>query len=435
MLSIRFLALYYCLFLIQYSVISQWSSPYIISQHPVSDIKFADNNLGWICIQGGFTFSSYGEFLRSTNGGNNWTIIASGLIAYAEMSFINSNTGWIIGGSGTDIPGSSRSYIFKTTNAGQHLVEIKRDSANFKYYTSVCFINENTGWVSGNKLIYKTSNGGMNFINVAIDTTIVYNKIRFADPNTGYVVAGFGNSLLKTINGGANWLTVQIGSPIVINTLQVLNPENIILGGNNGKIKISSNGGNTWDTMTINSSGPVNSVFFINYNSGWVNVNSSIYRTSNRGVNWLLQNSTNTLPIRSIFFLDSNTGWAAGGLGDPIRLGMIIKTTNGGLTSINEPTNNIPNDFKLSQNFPNPFNPVTNLKYEIPKDVNLSIKVYDILGREVFSINEFKKAGSYEVQFDGSNFASGMYFYKMVVGDNTNNGEIFTDTKKMVLLK
>jgi len=103
--------------------------------------------------------------------------------------------------------------------------------------------------------------------------------------------------------------------------------------------------------------------------------------------------------------------------------------------------NNIPKQFRLLQNYPNPFNPVTNIRYEIPKDINVSIKIYDLLGREVFSINEYKKAGSYEVQFDGTNFASGMYFYKMVVGElrnksgNTNNGEIFTDTKKMVLLK
>ncbi len=98
-------------------------------------------------------------------------------------------------------------------------------------------------------------------------------------------------------------------------------------------------------------------------------------------------------------------------------------------------SNEIPDSYKLYQNYPNPFNPVTNIKFEIPNDVNVSIKIFDIIGREVFSMNEYKKAGSYEVQFDGSNFASGMYFYKMVVGDNTNNGEIFTDTKKMVLLK
>ena len=98
-------------------------------------------------------------------------------------------------------------------------------------------------------------------------------------------------------------------------------------------------------------------------------------------------------------------------------------------------SNEIPASYKLYQNYPNPFNPVTNIKFDIPNDLNVSIRIYDIRGREVFSINEYKKAGSYEVQFDGTKFASGMYFYKMVVGDNTNNGEIFTDTKKMVLLK
>jgi Secretion system C-terminal sorting domain len=88
----------------------------------------------------------------------------------------------------------------------------------------------------------------------------------------------------------------------------------------------------------------------------------------------------------------------------------------------------IPNSYILYQNYPNPFNPVSNIKYEIPKDVNVSIKIYDVLGMQVFSINEFKKAGSYEVQFDGTNFASGIYFYQIETDG-------FTDTKKMVLLK
>lgn len=89
---------------------------------------------------------------------------------------------------------------------------------------------------------------------------------------------------------------------------------------------------------------------------------------------------------------------------------------------------NSPKQFRLLQNYPNPFNPVTNIKFEIPKDLNVSIKIYDIVGREVFSFNEYKKAGSYEVQFDGTNFASGMYFY-MLEADG------FSDTKKMVLIK
>ncbi len=124
---------------------------------------------------------------------------------------------------------------------------------------------------------------------------------------------------------------------------------------------------------------------------------------------------------------------SSGGLNNKANIISLIcgKPLNQNITSIN---NNIPETFKLYQNYPNPFNPTTSIKYEIPNDANVSFKIYDILGKEIFRINEYKKAGSYEVRFDGSNLASGMYFYKLVVGDN-NSGVLYSDTKKMVLLK
>ena len=88
----------------------------------------------------------------------------------------------------------------------------------------------------------------------------------------------------------------------------------------------------------------------------------------------------------------------------------------------------VPSEFFLYQNYPNPFNPSTMIKYDIPKDAVVKVKVYDILGRQVFGLDEFKKAGSYEVRFDGANLSSGMYFYSVKA-----NG--FKETKKMVLLK
>ncbi|HJY64452.1 MAG TPA: T9SS type A sorting domain-containing protein, partial [Ignavibacteria bacterium] len=91
-------------------------------------------------------------------------------------------------------------------------------------------------------------------------------------------------------------------------------------------------------------------------------------------------------------------------------------------------TNNIPGQFKLYQNYPNPFNPVTIIKYDIPKDGQVSLKIYDITGREVFSVNEFRQAGSYSVTFNGTNFASGLYLYQLKAGN-------YVETKKMVLIK
>ncbi|MBK9097425.1 MAG: T9SS type A sorting domain-containing protein [bacterium] len=96
----------------------------------------------------------------------------------------------------------------------------------------------------------------------------------------------------------------------------------------------------------------------------------------------------------------------------------------------------LPNSFVLYQNYPNPFNPSTVIKYQLPLSGNVTLKVYDLLGREVATlVDEFKPAGSYEVEFDASsnsgsvrNLTSGIYFYKL-------QSENFNETKKMMLLK
>lgn len=90
---------------------------------------------------------------------------------------------------------------------------------------------------------------------------------------------------------------------------------------------------------------------------------------------------------------------------------------------------NIPDEYSLSQNFPNPFNPSTKLEFGISNLGFVSLKVYDVLGNEVKTlINENKPAGRYTVTFDGSNLSSGIYFYKLESGS-------FIETKRMILLK
>jgi hypothetical protein len=90
---------------------------------------------------------------------------------------------------------------------------------------------------------------------------------------------------------------------------------------------------------------------------------------------------------------------------------------------------NIPESYTLYQNFPNPFNPSTTIKYSIPQASFVTLKVYDILGREVQSlVNEEKPTGSYEIKFNGSYLSSGVYFYRMHAGS-------FVSTKKLILLK
>jgi hypothetical protein len=103
---------------------------------------------------------------------------------------------------------------------------------------------------------------------------------------------------------------------------------------------------------------------------------------------------------------------------------------NGGMLTTVEPIGSqIVNDYKLSQNYPNPFNPTTKINFSIPKSGLTTLKVYDILGKEVATlINGFQNAGNYVVDFNASNLASGAYFYRLEV-----NG--FVNTKKMLLIK
>jgi len=91
--------------------------------------------------------------------------------------------------------------------------------------------------------------------------------------------------------------------------------------------------------------------------------------------------------------------------------------------------NGIPSEYRLSQNFPNPFNPSTSINYSIVKEGNVNITVYNSLGKEVeVLVDSYKGAGNYSVRFSDNDLSSGIYYYKITAND-------FTQTKKMILLK
>ena len=107
---------------------------------------------------------------------------------------------------------------------------------------------------------------------------------------------------------------------------------------------------------------------------------------------------------------------------DDIRIEGIV-------ADIEENNDNISYDFLLGQNYPNPFNPVTNIRYSLPKASNVVIQIYNSLGQKVAElIDEQKSAGYHSVQFDGSNFASGIYYYRIETGS-------FVQVKKMLLVR
>ena len=185
-----------------------------------------------------------------------------------------------------------------------------------------------------------------------------------------------------------------------------------------------------WLNQISGTSGSLESVRFVN-SIGWIaGYNSStgkgiILKTTDGGVNWESQLNKISPWLNSIYILNDLTGWAVG------EGGAILKTTNGGVTIVEQENNNFSQtvDYLLEQNYPNPFNPITILLYAIGSRQFVTLKVYDLLGREITTlVNEEKPAGTYEVEFDGTGLPSGVYFYQL-------KAENFIETKKMILLR
>ncbi len=105
------------------------------------------------------------------------------------------------------------------------------------------------------------------------------------------------------------------------------------------------------------------------------------------------------------------------------------------ITSVEEiPSAVVPKEFRLEQNFPNPFNPSTTIQFALPGQAEVTIKLYDLLGREVATlVNEEYQPGEYKLLFEAGELASGVYFYRIQAKDSSGKG--FVRTRKLTLLK
>ncbi len=151
---------------------------------------------------------------------------------------------------------------------------------------------------------------------------------------------------------------------------------------------------------------------------------NNIYLSTNNASTWLQYNMGITSDIYIYNFIAAGGNFLAG-----TSQGLWIRPISDSVTAVKVNKNKLPNTFSLSQNYPNPFNPSTSIEYQIPKSGLVTLKVYDVLGREVETlVNEEKPAVSYEVRFEGSSLSSGIYFYRIQAGD-------YALAKKMILMK
>ncbi len=403
----------------QYEILSStnnginWSSQILGERGILNSVDFFNQTTGIVV---GYN----GTILRTTNCGDNWISISSGLnYTYTGAQMLSSGTGYICGPS---------NFIQKTTNYGINWTQINLTFSGSEY-SSLSFINENTGFVVGRynsqPRVLKTTNGGITFSNLNNGiNTIPLLDVFMVDQNNIYIS---GYNIYKSTNGGANWVNVFTTS-YQRTGLFFHNPDTGFVGGGQETYK-TINGGINWYPVYGNGGASVFSIDFINELTGWAvgytYSNTRILKTINGGNNWNVFNGITATALKDVHAINDTTVIAIG------EGGTILKTTNGGGTIIGltHQEIQIPNNFSLSQNYPNPFNPQTKIKFDVPKASYTKLIIYDLLGREVTTlVSEELKPGTYEADWDAAEFSSGVYFYKIIAGD-------FREIKKMVLMK
>lgn len=407
-------------------------------------IWFVNETEGWItCRMGGF--------LHTTNAGSEWIYVnpfpSDTIESFCDpalsMSWVGTTHGWNI----ATIGGNDNAHgatIYRTTNGGSNWDKIILSSEPDVMGIALQFTDINNGWAitfnftNGQGAFFRTTDGGSNWT-----PQNGIGVFHFIDANNGWAYTGsdaMGENppytIHKTTNGGETWIEqFSDNSPGRYNAIRFSDLNNGWVVGEAGKVLKTTNGGVNWNFLAgsgINSDEPCKTVFSLGANHVWIPSKSSsvnqtpfIQYSPNGGSMWSTQmtpfgSTQGSNAIFSICFVNPELGWLTA------DLGRIAKYT--GTTDVETNSNNTV-EFSLSQNYPNPFNPSTVISYQLPNSGMVTLKVYNLLGNELaVLVNEFKSAGNYKVEFNASDYSSGIYFYKLQSGT-------YIETRKMILMK
>jgi photosystem II stability/assembly factor-like uncharacterized protein len=403
-------------------------------------IQFFGAEKGYVSYRFGDAHSNGGGVIKTTNGGMNWIAVISGVNKYG-LYFLSEQTGWVIGGYWDDAGTISRE-VFRTTNGGINFNRLYIDSLQ-TFFQKIFFSDLNTGWIMTYNKLYRTTNSGVNWTECA---QLYLNSFYFINANTGWGSSSAG-TLYKTTNGGLNWNTYFVTPSSFLGEVYFIDNNTGWVCSSSPYIYKSTNSGINWTAYGTCISDWTSSIEFYNYSRGWASSDSGkIIMTTNGGINWTLRSTGEVHDLYLLCFPTADTGFVFGNkfLTPYSNEWILLKTTNGGLIGFHGTSTEIPISFELHQNYPNPFNPSTKIRFDIPVSPLSSLPasvwergaggfvtliIYDILGREVATlVNEQLKLGTYEVEWDGTSYPSGVYFYKLTT-------ETFNQTKRMVLIK
>ncbi len=408
------------------------------------------------------------------------------------VSDIDAYKVWICGDSGSVLRSTNGGYIwFNVTGNG-----IPANIRLINIFGVNSSIALTAGYKDSNTYLYRTSNSGANWNLVFTQPGGLINAVWMTSDSTGFMQGnpvGGRWSLWRTTNGGINWDSAGLFLPQIggesgwKNSFSIANNK-IWFGTNNGKLYYSDS---TWlHWYSIPTTPDLNTfAVYMDFSSPLIGfyAGTSFYKTTNGGLNWAMipspgSGNFNSITGRTLYFnyfwyirSSSNIYLTYGGSGGnisytapsgiynhiamtrgPVSFGpgfVFAVRNNGGISrgnmiveGVRIISSNIPASFELYQNYPNPFNSSTKLKFDsriLPSSVNgevrgglIRLSVYDILGKEVeVLVDKVIQPGIYEISWNGNNYPSGVYFYRLLVSDPNGFKVLYDKILKMVLIK
>jgi photosystem II stability/assembly factor-like uncharacterized protein len=406
------------------------------------------------------------KIFKTTDGGSTFTSltlpITGNTQVYWSIAFANKDTGYAAGASGK---------LIKTTDGGATWTSLTTNFSTTTIY-KVVLTGTNTVYIAGlSAKLSKSTDGGATWTALSPAIAGSFFALAFKDQNTGYL-AGSAVGIAKTTDGGATWKALTAPSSLKATASFwsiAFGDSTVWIGSVNGDVIYSNDEGSTWQAAKKPTSSSIFAMSAVggslwlagqggNIIKGYTNpavpveltLFSAEIKNKTALLSWKTATETNNLGFNverkinkgnweTISFVKGNGTTTVkkeysysdlSASGDvSYRLKQIDYDGTFKYSQVVELNFQTPGKFELAQNYPNPFNPTTVINYQIVKAGKVSLKVYDVLGKEIASlVDEEKAVGNYSIQFDAGKFSSGVYYYTLTAGE-------FSNTKKMILMK
>jgi hypothetical protein len=324
--------------------------------------------------------SVFDTVYSSTNNGAKWETANNGLSG--TIISLAANDEKIF--AGTNDPGidSSMGRIFLSKDNGSNWYKVDNGIIGNEYISSL-LINGNNVFIGTRKGAFVSSDDGSSWKAVK-SGMMIYGGINALTAIGDTIIAGTNNGVFILTDKDSSWIDANTGLPEIKGIYSLATYGNTIFAGSSYDVFLSTNRGSSW----------------ISFTEGLINLR----------INSLTRNDT---------YIFAATD----------RDGVWRRPLSEVITQVENNHNHKPIFFLLKQNYPNPFNPSTTISYTIGKQGNVLLKIIDILGRDVtILVNEQKFPGTYSIQWNVKDQASGVYFYKLTSGNNCL-------IRKMILLK